>query len=234
MSHGEFENWLRLLPGGVVAEASWQLAPRLVAAFVIAYLVGSVPFGLIIGRMAGIDIRQHGSGNIGATNVWRVLGAKFGVMVLLLDCLKGMLPTALSPLLLSGPDPGQAAHFAVLSGAAAIVGHMFPCWLGFRGGKGVATALGVVLVLAPAASGAAFLAFVACFVVSRIVSLSSLVAACAFCVCQMWLLMPAPFSRSTWSLALFSALVPLLIVVRHRANIGRICRGEEPRFRLRK
>ena len=120
------------------------------AAFLLAYLAGSLPFGLIVARLfGGIDIRKEGSGNIGATNVARVLGAKYGAFVLSLDCVKGAAPTGLLPVLLLSSDLPQRVHLAVLSGVAAILGHMFPCWLGFRGGKGVATALGVALVLAP-------------------------------------------------------------------------------------
>jgi len=203
--------------------------------FIAAYAIGSLPFGLITARLAaGIDIRQHGSGNIGATNVARVLGAKYGILVLVLDCLKGALPTFFLPRLVLAPDAGDQMHFAVLSGIAAILGHMFPCWLGFRGGKGVATALGVVLVLAPQASGAATIVFAICFALSRIVSLSSILAALSFCAVQFWRLMPEPFSHATWSLALFSIGVPLLIIVRHRANVGRLLRGQEPKFQFGK
>src|SRR5580658_4443801 len=117
--------------------------------FVAAYLVGSLPFGLLIGRyVAGVDIRKSGSGNIGATNVARVLGRRLGLIVLILDCVKGALPTLLLPLWLADSDPAKL-HIAVLSGTATILGHMFPCWLRFKGGKGVATALGVALALAP-------------------------------------------------------------------------------------
>ena len=116
-------------------------------AALLSYLAGSVPFGLVIARIvSGEDIRSQGSGNIGATNVARVLGAKWGVMVLVLDAIKGALPTALIPMLLSF-DSTEIGHTGVLCGLMAIVGHMFPVWLGFRGGKGVATALGVVCVL---------------------------------------------------------------------------------------
>jgi glycerol-3-phosphate acyltransferase PlsY len=146
--------------------------------------------------------------------------------------LKGAAPTALLPALLIAADAPQRLHLAVLSGVATILGHMFPCWIGFRGGKGVATALGVALVLAPAASGVAFLVFAVCFAATRIVSLSSILGAIAFCGLELWLLMPAPFGHATWSLATFSAVVPVLIIVRHRTNLLRLCRGEEPRFRF--
>ncbi len=198
--------------------------------FLAAYLVGSLPFGLLIARyVAGVDIRQSGSGNIGATNVARVLGKSLGLTVLVLDCLKGALPTLILPWVLA--DAGVLRlHLAVLAGTAAILGHMFPCWLKFRGGKGVATALGVALALGPLATGAAFLLFVICMALTRIVSLSSMMAALTFCGVELWLLRPTPFGQETWSLALFSTLVPALIIVRHRANLVRLLRGTEPKF----
>lgn len=202
------------------------------AAFVVAYLIGSLPFGFLIARyVAGVDIRQSGSGNIGATNVARVLGKKLGLAVLVLDCLKGALPTAALPWLLSD-SAGLRLHLAVVSGTAAILGHMFPCWLKFRGGKGVATALGVALALAPLSTAAAFVVFVACMVLTRIVSLSSILAACSFCVAELWQLRPLPFGDETWSLAAFSTLVPLLIIVRHRSNLVRLMQGTEPKFQF--
>jgi glycerol-3-phosphate acyltransferase PlsY len=195
-----------------------------------AYLAGSLPFGLLIGRyIAGVDIRQAGSGNIGATNVARVLGKGLGATVLLLDCLKGALPTLLLPWILTDA-PLLRQHLAVVSGTAAILGHMFPVWLKFRGGKGVATALGVALALAPIATGVAFVLFALCVALTRIVSLSSILAACCFCGVELWLLRPEPFGHETWSLAAFSTLVPLLIIARHRTNIVRLLRGTEPRF----
>lgn len=214
-----------------------------------AYLAGSVPFGYVVGRaVVGRDIRQMGSGNIGATNVARVLGAKWGLLVLVLDCLKGLLPVLLFPTWCAALDSrgweadgstgtwsavgGNLNHLRVACGAATIAGHMFPCWLGLRGGKGVATALGVIAVLAPAATGVAFATFLAALLTFRIVSLSSILAAGAFAVFQFatrWVEFQLP---ENWSLAAFSALVPMLITYRHRSNLRRLMRGEEPKFRL--
>jgi glycerol-3-phosphate acyltransferase PlsY len=203
---------------------------------VIAYLAGSLPFGFLTARfVAGIDIRSEGSGNIGATNVARVLGTKYGIFVLCLDCLKGLLPVLLLPMLfewlVSNADAsGAVNHIRVACGVMTIVGHMFPCWLLFRGGKGVATALGVVLVVSWKASLAAFVVFVVVFVIARIVSLGSILAAITFAGFQMWRLMPEPFSKSNWSEAAFSLVIPLLIIYRHRSNLTRLLKGEEPRF----
>ncbi len=193
------------------------------------YAIGSLPFGYLTAKLvAGKDIRKLGSGNIGATNVARVIGAKWGAFVLLLDCLKGYVPVWLLPSLVTD-EPN--AHLRVLCGMATIVGHMFPVWLGYRGGKGVATALGVVLCLAPMSSGAAFAVFAVSILVFRIVSLSSILAAVTFAGSQMAGMWPDAFSADQWSLGAFSLLVPLMIVFRHRTNISRLLRGEEPRFR---
>jgi len=196
-----------------------------------AYLAGSLPFGLLVARaVKGIDIREHGSRNIGATNVTRVLGAKWGAMCFVLDVLKGALPVLLPKLMLVSDDPNRT-HWQVAAGLLAILGHMFPVWLGFRGGKGVATALGVVVMLAnPISTAVTFGAFVVCFAATKIVSISSITAAVTFIVAQMCFLWPKPFESTTWSIACFSLAVPMLIIVKHRSNILRLLRGEEPRF----
>ena len=196
-----------------------------------AYLAGSLPFGLIVARVAkGIDIREHGSKNIGATNVTRVLGAKWGALCFVLDVLKGALPVCLPKLILAANDPNHL-HWQVAAGLLSILGHMFPIWLGFHGGKGVATALGVVVMLAkPLSTTITFGAFVACFATTRIVSISSIIAAVTFAIAQMYFLWPQPFRVQSWSLAAFSLAVPALIIIKHRSNIVRLLRGEEPRF----
>ena len=198
---------------------------------VLAYLAGATPFGLLVARgAAGIDIRQHGSGNIGATNVGRTLGAKWGVTVLLLDALKGALPVLLIPRLFASSESTWFDLLSVIAGVATVVGHMFPVWLNFCGGKGVATALGVVFVLATKASLAAFAGFALCMAASRIVALSSIVAALVFAVGQMVILWPNPFDPEKLPLSMFSLAVPALIILRHGSNIGRLLRGEEKKF----
>jgi glycerol-3-phosphate acyltransferase PlsY len=200
---------------------------------VAAYLIGTTPFGLWTARLvAGIDIREHGSRNIGATNVARVVGKKWGAIVLALDALKGILAVLFPLLFLDSSDP-TVRNLQVVCGVTAVLGHMFPCWLRFRGGKGVATALGVVTVLAWDSSLAAFGVFAACFFLSRIVSLSSILASLTFAVYTIWSLWPHPFSQQYWSLALFSLAVPALIIVRHSTNVRRLWRGEEPKFQSR-
>ncbi|MGD9853402.1 MAG: glycerol-3-phosphate 1-O-acyltransferase PlsY [Planctomycetaceae bacterium] len=205
--------------------------PPILLALVAAYLAGSIPFGWLVARVVkGIDIRTVGSGNIGATNVARTIGKSWGIVVLVLDALKGLVATALFPWgALDAADP-RVAHVRVFCGLAAVVGHMYPCWLRFRGGKGVATALGAVIVIAPLASAIATGGFAATFGLSRIVSLSSIVAAVSFAIAALWQLRPSPLSTENWSVAAFSLAVPLLIVLRHRSNLKRLLRGEEPRF----
>jgi glycerol-3-phosphate acyltransferase PlsY len=197
----------------------------------VAFLCGSIPWGLLVARWGrGIDIREHGSRNIGATNVWRTLGWPWGLTVFLLDFAKGALPTwGLTQL---GLTQGWFAdpNWAVAFGFAAIIGHMAPPWLGFKGGKGVATAVGVVVVLAPVAAGLTALTWLVVLALGRMVSLASMLAAVAFAVIQLtWILPPSAWAAN-WPMVLFSLLVPGLILLRHRANFGRILRGEEHRF----
>jgi glycerol-3-phosphate acyltransferase PlsY len=187
----------------------WSLA------LLAGYGLGSIPFGLLLTRWAGAgDIRAIGSGNIGATNVLRTGRKGLALATLLLDLAKGALPTALG---LAWLGPWGAA----VAGAGAIVGHCFPIWLGFKGGKGVATAAGVVLGLTPIVFPLILVGFIAVVAVTRWVSLGSIVAACLARLSAL-LLGNAP---ATW----LYLLVAALIVFKHRENIGRLLKGEESR-----
>ena len=205
------------------------------SAFLVAYFVGSIPFGYLTARVvSGTDIRELGSGNIGATNVARILGARWGVAVLVLDAFKGGLPVWGVPVLLGLDSGGATANWRVLCGLSAVLGHVFPIWLKFRGGKGVATALGVVLVLSWQATTVAAVMFLVVVLSTRLVALGSILAALTFSVAQLGLLMFGSTSSNwstDWGLGVFSVLVPLLIMVRHRSNVVRMWRGTEPRFR---
>lgn len=188
----------------------------LLALFLIGYGLGSIPFGLLLTRWAGAgDIRSIGSGNIGATNVLRTGRKGLALATLLLDLAKGAVPTALG-LAWLGPVGGAVA------GAGAIIGHCFPVWLGFRGGKGVATAAGVVLGMTPLLFVPVLVAFIAVVAATRWVSLGSIVAACLAPIAA-WLL-GAPAA------AILYLLVAALVVFKHRENIQRLLRGEENRL----
>jgi glycerol-3-phosphate acyltransferase PlsY len=194
----------------------------------IAYLLGSVPFGYLLVRfIRHEDIRAVGSGNIGATNVLRSGAKGLGIATLLLDCLKGTLAVLLAFQLArhAGLDREQAFDLASAAAVAATLGHTFPVWLGFRGGKGVATALGVFLVLSPRSVLVALLLFVAVVGFTRFVSLASMAAAASIPVSAGLLLS----SRSPAVLAAFLGL-PLLVIVKHQANIRRLLAGTENRI----
>lgn len=182
-----------------------------------AYLLGSVPAGFLLGRLAGIDVRDAGSGNVGATNVARVAGKKLGALTLLIDAAKGFVPVFVAMRL----DLGAGAASGVA--LAAFLGHLYPVFLKFRGGKGVATALGVFLALVPAATVILVAIFIAVGAAARIVSLASIAAAAA-APAAIWLLgYPAEFVALGW-------LIALMIVWRHRKNIQRLRAGVEPKF----
>jgi glycerol-3-phosphate acyltransferase PlsY len=184
-------------------------------ALVLAYLCGSVPFGLLVARARGVDPRQVGSGNIGATNVARALGKRTGALVLLLDALKGFGPVLGARLYW----PGRP-EIAAGAGLAAILGHVFPIWLKLHGGKGVATGLGVFLALSPIATAVAAALFAAIYATKRIVSIGSIAAATALPIAMLVRGEPLPF-------VLCGAAVWLLVLVRHRTNIQRLVRREE-------
>ena len=190
----------------------------------LAYLLGSVPTAYLAGRARGVDLRQHGSGNLGATNALRVLGWKVGVPVYLVDTLKGFVPAFFFPALFGQP---QGSHWAMAYGLAAIAGHVKPVFLlhrGGGGGKGVATAGGVFLGLAPLPTGIAILAFALVLLATGYVSLGSLTAALTLVVAlALTLGVRAPVFALGVAVAAF-------VFWSHRANIGRLRRGEESRF----
>jgi len=191
---------------------------------IIAYLLGSLPFGLILAKLfGGGDVRKAGSGNIGATNVLRVVGPLAGILTLLLDAAKGW-----SAVSLAGRVTHEQTTVMVLAGFLAMIGHCFPVWLGFRGGKGVATAAGVFLALCPSAFLAALVLFIVVVSFWRYVSLASLAAAAALplLVYLLW----APRFAPPESVTLGSLAIAALVIVQHRGNINRLARGEEPKF----
>jgi glycerol-3-phosphate acyltransferase PlsY len=192
------------------------------AALAISYASGSLPFAWLAGRAAGVDLRQQGSGNLGATNVFRVLGWKIGLAVFLADALKGALPVLLLPPRIGGGDP---LLWAIACGVAAIAGHVRPIFLRFRkGGKGVATAAGVFFALAPLPMVITFTLFVTVVLVTGYVSLGSLLS--AIVLPAMLLAVRGPASP----LFVVSAVIGAFVFWTHRANIGRLRRGEEHRF----
>ena len=197
----------------------------------LSYLLGSIPFSLLIGRLKGIDLRKHGSGNLGATNVARTLGAKWGACALLADAMKGLAAVSLIPVLITVTSD-LSIHQKVLAAVMSVIGHMFSCWIGFRGGKGVATALGAVSILAPWGTLIAFVMFCLTVFVKRIISLGSMVAALTFAIAQLLVYRSELWTSQNWSLGAFSILVPALIIFQHRSNIGRLMKGEEKQLHL--
>ncbi len=189
---------------------------------VAAYLFGAVPFGLLVAKSHGVNIREHGSGNIGATNVFRVIGKGWGIFTFTLDALKGFIPAFVFPRVADlNPEWG------VLFGIVAILGHSFPVYLKFKGGKGVATSAGMLLGVAPLAVGVGFVCWLLCMVISRYVSLSSIVAAIAVAA-AVWI------QDQGLVINIALTILSLLIIWLHRANIRRLLNGTENRFGKKK
>ena len=183
-----------------------------------AYLLGSIPTGLLLARAFGVDIRATGSGNIGATNVYRTLGRKVGVMTLVGDCLKGLIPVLVARQL------GFADAWVAAAGLAALLGHIYTIFLGFKGGKGVATALGVFLGISPLAVLIALAVFVAVVFKWRYISLGSITAAAV---------MPAAVAIIDWNplVVALTVAVALLVIAKHQENIKRLRAGTESKFK---
>ena len=193
----------------------------------LSYLIGSIPTAVWVGKaFYNKDVRDYGSGNAGATNTFRVLGVKAGIPVLIIDVIKGwlcayVLARQLHPSFLSNP----AVNTQISFGIAAILGHIYPIFAGFRGGKGVATALGIIIALHPEAAFSCFGVFIVVLFISRIVSVSSMLAAISFPIFVGFV-----FPESYNSLVIFSIVMSALIVITHTKNIQRLIKGEEKKI----
>lgn len=208
----------------------WQ-APIVV---LVAYLIGSIPFGyLIVRHKVGADIRESGSGGTGATNVSRRAGKAAGVFTLVLDALKGVLAIIVAQTIIG--ESGSSIDWLTAAAAiAVIVGHIFPVWLRFRGGKGVATGVGVFLMLAPIATFCAAIIFIVVVTITKYVSLGSMAAAA---IIPLFVWMDMVFIKpitDLWPLLTAAVAGAMLIIFAHRGNIRRLVEGTEPKFRLRK
>jgi glycerol-3-phosphate acyltransferase PlsY len=193
---------------------------------VAAYLLGSIPTGYLVARAKGIDIRAVGSGNIGATNVFRILGKPAGVLVLVVDGLKGFaacswLADFVIQLFAVAPD--QIENLRIVAGISAVLGHNFTCWLKFKGGKGIATSAGVYFALAPLAAGIALGTWIIMFALGRYVSVASLAAAVALPT-AVWL------TKDSLFLGIVTTALGLLAIYKHKGNIQRLLNGTEQRF----
>lgn len=194
----------------------------------IAYLLGSIPTSVWIGKtFYNIDVREFGSGNAGATNTFRVLGKNAGIPVLIIDILKGTLAVALA--YISGYEKGSAefVNLEIGLGIAALIGHIFPVFAGFRGGKGVATILGIVICIVPVACSLALLVFLAVLFTTRFVSLSSMLAGISF---PLFLNFIAGNTNPV--LTIFSIVVAAILIITHRKNIGRLVNKQESKVNL--
>jgi glycerol-3-phosphate acyltransferase PlsY len=187
------------------------------AMIALGYLLGSIPTGFILGAWSGVDVRKSGSGNVGATNVARVVGKRQGLYTLFADVAKGWLPVFV------GLQLGLGIAMAAAVAVAAFLGHLFPIFLKFKGGKGVATALGVFIALAPLGTLILMILFGGVMFLSRTVSLASMIAAAAA---------PAVFWCFSYNIAVVAAgaVLALIIILRHRSNIQRLLAGTEPKF----
>jgi glycerol-3-phosphate acyltransferase PlsY len=199
----------------------------------MSYALGSIPAGYLAGRIAGVDVRTSGSGNIGATNVVRVLGKRYGYPVFAIDFLKGAAAVMMSMLIARRLAlwPTWEELIGVIAGVSCVLGHAFPIWLKFKGGKGVATSLGVIFGLMPSVALVVILVWIITFELSRYVSIASMVAALAL---PITVALIARLKQTDHAVVLyFSICLAAVIIFRHRSNLSRLMRGTEPRFRRR-
>jgi len=198
---------------------------------IVSYLIGSFPSGYIIGRMNGVDLRKEGSGNIGATNALRVLGKKWGYIVFAADIFKGWLSVTLAYAFANRFAPDQLVIAGVLAGLFSVLGHNFPIWLGFKGGKGIATSAGIMLALFPIwVFLCALVVWVSFFYTTRYVSVASIFAAASLSVSSTVL---ALFGKCDWLLVPVAFLMTGLAIWRHKSNIERLFAGTEKKFEKR-
>ncbi|MES2394748.1 MAG: glycerol-3-phosphate 1-O-acyltransferase PlsY [Bacteroidota bacterium] len=193
-----------------------------------AYLLGSIPTAVWIGKyFYNIDVREYGSGNAGATNVFRVLGKKAGIPVLLIDVLKGFVAVSLANSSDYTVGSNQFINLQLVLGIASLVGHIFPIFASFRGGKGIATLLGIILAILPFAAFISIGIFIVVLLVSSYVSLGSMTAAVAFPI-----IVILGFKTTTPSLIIFSILIAIMVLITHQKNIERLLRREESKAKL--
>ena len=197
----------------------------------VSYLLGSIPAGYLAGRVAGIDIRHAGSGNIGATNVMRVLGKRYGYPVFIVDFLKGLIAVSLSILIEKRAQPLSVPTelIGIIAAISCVIGHSFPVWLSFKGGKGVATSMGALFGLVPFVALIGVAVWVITFEMTRYVSVASMTAALAVPI-SILILMPLKQTGGA-VLLYFSICLAALVIFRHRSNLSRLVRGTEPRFK---
>jgi acyl phosphate:glycerol-3-phosphate acyltransferase len=205
--------------------------PLIVITFILAYLLGSVPTSVWVGKtFHGIDVREHGSGNAGATNVIRVLGWKTGIPVMIVDVAKGWFAAYLPVLFsLSEPNSGQVTSLQIFAGLAAIIGHVYPVFAGFRGGKGVGTTFGVLLALHPLLTLSCMGVFLIVLFATGYVSVSSMSGGLAFPIFLFTI-----FHTPSLVFKIFSVFVAVALILTHRKNIRRLLKGEESKFLKRK
>ena len=198
---------------------------------VCAYLIGSIPTALIISKkFFGIDIREYGSGNMGATNTFRVLGSQYGIIVMVCDILKGMIAVALYNFLpYYFHNELERTNFMIGLGLSAVMGHIFPVWANFKGGKGVATLFGMILAIQPVVAVSCVGVFLLVLFLTRYVSLSSVLGALMLPICVLWI-----WNEHEVMYRVFALLVASLVILTHQKNIGRILRGVESRVPILK
>ena len=198
---------------------------------ILAYLIGSIPTSVWVSKhFFDIDIRDYGSGNAGATNTYRVLGPKWGTIVMIADMVKGVVAVKLALLLPEYADSEvNLQNLQTLLGLSAVIGHIFPIWADFRGGKGVATLLGMVLAIQPIVAISCIGIFVLVLYLTRYVSLSSILAALSLPICVLWI-----WNEHEVLYRVFALIVAVLVVLTHQKNIGRILRGVESRIPILK